>query len=162
MQTSNSCFLFLLFCFCIPLNAQPFADFSFDSSVFSLPDNYQEYSSFHAVPASAPWLLNTDPSFPYQPYGSVAPTKMHPALRSFLRFFIITAGAMPFTVGLSSLLYLAPPQGWSITRQTQVILISGASAALTVGFIDLIIDLVVQAKKKEALSHREETSRTLY
>ncbi len=146
------CLVAIIFCcFCLPLYAQE--DFYSYPSYFSFTNSYpQSAFSFQAVPASAPWLAaSTDPDFPYQPHGQVASkNKMHPALRSFLRFFIVSAGVMPATVGLSSLLYLAPPAGWSSTKQTQVVLISGASAALTIGFIDLIIDLVIQAKKKEA------------
>lgn len=142
--------LIIFCCFCLPLAAEQ--DFYSDFQYSSFTDFYPQPASFRAVPASAPWLAaSTDPDFPYQPKGeAAAENKMHPALRSFLRFFIVSAGVMPATVGLSSVLYAMPPAGWSITKQTQVILISGASAAVTIGFIDLIIDLVIQAKKKEA------------
>lgn len=150
-QTSNCIgfILAILCCVCVPLSAQQ--DFRFDLEYSSSFVNKHTHSlNFQAVPVSAPWLMNADPNFPYQPHGETRDArKIHPALRSFLRFFIVSAGAMPITVGLSSLLYISPPVGWSTTQQTQVVLITGASAAITVGFIDLIIDLV-QARKKEA------------
>ncbi len=141
--------LAMLCCVCVPLSAQQ--DFRFDLEYpASFVNDHTQSTAFQAMPASAPWLVNADSDFPYQPHGQTKTArKMHPALRSFLRFFIVSAGAMPITVGLSSLLYISPPVGWSTTQQTQVVLITGASAAITVGFIDLIIDLV-QARKKEA------------
>lgn len=147
--TISVIFFFLAF----PLMAQ--YSFASDYDIFS-PMPYDAMPSvvdlsFQPVPPSAPWLVQISASAKFDAHdiNGSSEKKMHPALRSFLRFLIVGVGVMPVTIGLSSILYLSPPQGWSTTQQAQVVLISGASAAITVALIDMIVDLIIQAKRKE-------------
>ncbi|MGL4524023.1 MAG: hypothetical protein ACRCVN_00685 [Spirochaetia bacterium] len=99
--------------------------------------------NFQAIPASAPWIVDS----PH--HQDHLKKQMHPALKGFLRFLIVSVGTLPVTVGLSSLIYLYPPPGWTISQQTGFALLTGSSLALTVGFVDLIINAVVQGQRKK-------------
>lgn len=138
---------------CFPVFAEvtvSLANFSTPGVSYSV--NASAYSSFQAVPPNAPWLLVSSAThFDANDIGT-SKGKMHPALKSFLRFFIVSVGTFPIAVGLSSVLYLYPPLDWTISKQTEIVLISGATAAVTVALIDMIIDLVLQEKKKKGLS----------